>query len=216
MGIGALLLLLSACKELDVVGRQSKTSFGAVLDTLSGKIKVDAMTGGWTLPAPDEDAAFIWVPDFSQSGMYDVMLVFNKQPFEDAGLDIAKLPEDFTIIDDKIMVGIKLGTEKAHYSGEPTPLASYEQIVDLKRDYIGYHGALDHYNVNVGNGNLFEWAKDMSKNDKDIVFVLNPEPFIQAGVTPDLVDGWVFTKVPVDVNGKPTEVDKFLKPFNLL
>jgi hypothetical protein len=71
--------------------------------------------------------------------------------------------------------------------------------------------------VNLGNGNLFEWAKDMSVNDKDIVFVLNPEPFIAAGVDPSRIEGWVFAKVTVDdPNGRPVQVDKFLKPFNLL
>jgi hypothetical protein len=54
---------------------------------------------------------------------------------------------------------------------------------------------------------LFEWAKDMTTNDKDIVFVLDP-----ARIT-----GWAFAKVTVDdENGKPVQVDKILKPFNLL
>jgi hypothetical protein len=89
-------------------------------------------------------------------------------------------------------------------------------MVHLKRGSIGYHGALDHYGVNLGNGNLFEWAKDLDKNDKDMVFVLNPEPFIRAGVNPNQVAGWVFAKVPVDdENGRPVEVDKLLKPFDL-
>ncbi|MDR3325447.1 MAG: hypothetical protein LBS82_05645, partial [Spirochaetaceae bacterium] len=70
---------------------------------------------------------------------------------------------------------------------------------------------------NVGGGNLFEWAKDMSVNDKDIVFVLNPEPFIAAGTDPNAIDGWAFAPVTVDdENGKPVVVDKLLKPFNLL
>ena len=63
---------------------------------------------------------------------------------------------------------------------------------------------------------MFEWAKDMSKNDKDIVYVLNPQVFIDAGVDPQKVEGWVSAKVPiVDKDGKTVEVDKFLKPFNL-
>lgn len=76
--------------------------------------------------------------------------------------------------------------------------------------------------MNLGDGNLFEWAKDMKTNrstnenqDKDIVFVLNPEPLIAAGVNPDKVKGWVYTTVKVDIDGKPTDVYKFLKPFNL-
>jgi hypothetical protein len=213
---GMAVLLVSACTQLDVVGKESKRSFGAVLQSMDGKIGVDEMTGGWTLPAPDGEAAFIWVPDYSKSALHDVMLVFAAGPFAAAGLDPEKLPEDFTLLEDTIMVGVKLGNEAPGYSGDPTPLASYEQIVDRKRSAVGYHGALDHYNVDLGGGNMFEWAKDMTKNDKDIVFVLNPEPFINAGVDPALVKGWVFAKVPVDINGKPAEVDKFLKPFNLL
>ena len=86
-----------------------------------------------------------------------------------------------------LMVGTKLGGETLKYSGEVTPLASYEQIVKLKRSSIGYHGALDHYGVNLGGGNLFEWAKDMNTNDKDMVFVLNSEQFINAGLDPNAI-----------------------------
>ena len=62
---------------------------------------------------------------------------------------------------------------------------------------------------------MFEWAKDMSINDKDMVFVVNPEPFIKAGVDPQNLSGWIFTKIPVEKDGKTVEVDKFLKIFDL-
>ena len=63
---------------------------------------------------------------------------------------------------------------------------------------------------------MFEWAKDMASNDKDIVFVLNPEPFIAAGVDPSKIDGWIFAKVETkDESGKTVFVDKLLKAFNL-
>jgi hypothetical protein len=69
----------------------------------------------------------------------------------------------------------------------------------------------------LDNGNMFEWAKNLATNDKDIVFVLAPEPFIAAGTDPARIEGWAFTKVTVDdANGKPVQVDKILKPFNLL
>ena len=173
------------------------------------------MNGGWSLNAPDGSARFIWSKDFSVSPIHDVMLEFSAKPFIDAGLDVTKLPKGM-LFDDKIMVGTKLGKEKLSYSAEATPLSSYEQIVKLKRPSIKYHTALDHYGVDLANGNMFEWAKDMSKNDKDIVYVLNPQVFIDAGVDPKKVTGWVFAKVPVvDKDGKSVEVDKFLKPFNL-
>ena len=107
--------------------------------------------------------------------------------------------------------------ESLTYDGDATPLTSYENIVKLKRDSINYHSALDHYGVNLGDGNVFEWAKDLSTNDKDIVFVLNPKVFIDAGVDPQKLEGWVFAKVEtMDMNGKPIEVEKFLKPFDLI
>jgi hypothetical protein len=56
----------------------------------------------------------------------------------------------------------------------------------------------------------------MGTNDKDMVFVLDPAPFIALGVDPDGIEGWAFAKVTVDdANGKPIVVDKLLKPFDL-
>uniref|UniRef100_UPI003221A392 hypothetical protein n=1 Tax=Acetoanaerobium noterae TaxID=745369 RepID=UPI003221A392 len=142
-------------------------------------------------------------------------LEFASQPFINSGLDISKLPEG-AIYGDKIILGTDLSDEKLTYNGEATPLDSYKKIVEKSRDSIGYHAALDHYGIDLENGNMFEWAKDISTNDKDIVFVLNPQMFIDAGVNPQEVEGWVFAKVEtMDKDGKKIEVDKFLKPFDL-
>jgi hypothetical protein len=217
-GFFALISLAAlSCGKLDVVGTDSAVSFDKVLQQIPQSVAPDEMNGGWSLTAPDSSARFIWSKNYAESPLHDVMLEFDAAPFLAAGLDPDKLPENFAYYEGKLMVGTKLGQEQLRYQGEVTPLASYEQIVTLKRNAIGYHGALDHYGVNLGGGNLFEWAKDMATNDKDIVFVLNPEPFIAAGVDPARIEGWVFAKVTVDdANGKPVEVDKILKPFNLI
>ena len=219
LGLIAVIIVLGAVfllpKDLDVVGKESITSFKAVLAAAEDKVTPDDMNGGWSLAAPDGTVRFIWSKDYSKSPLHDVMLELDAQPFLDAGLDTSKLPASIAFYEGKLMVGTKLGKDELKYNGEATPLAAYEQIVNKYRDSIGYHAALDHYNVNLGDGNLFEWAKDMGTNDKDIVFVLNPAPFVAAGVDPSAVAGWIFAKVTVDVGGKPTEVDKFLKPFNL-
>jgi hypothetical protein len=219
-GAGLLVPFIMAalsCGKLDVVGTDSVKAFDRVLKQIPQAVMPDEMNGGWSLAAPDGTVRFIWSKNYAESPLHDVMLEFDAAPFLAAGLDPGKLPENFAYYEDKIMVGTKLGQEQLGYQGEATPLASYEQIVKLKRSSIGYHGALDHYGVNLGDGNLFEWAKDMGTNDKDIVFVLNPGPFIAAGADPSKIDGWVFTKVTVDdANGKPVEVDKILKPFNLI
>ncbi len=206
---------LGACKQVDVIGQVATTSFEALLKAVPDKVSADEMNGGWSLSAPDDSARFIWSKDWSKSPTHDVMLEFSAKPFVDAGLDISKLPAGIAF-HDMIMVGTKLGQDELTYSGEATPLESFNQIVKLKRESIGYHEDLDHYGIDLADGNKFEWAKDMAKNDKDMVFVVDPKQFIDAGVDPAKVEGWVFGKVKVkDDKGKTVEVDKFLKPFNI-
>ena len=204
---------LSACQSADVVGKVATTSFEAVLKKIPDSIKSDEENNGWALVSPTGER-FIWSKDFSSEGKPDAMLEFDAKPFIDAGLDINKLPKEM-VAGDKLVYKGEFGQDKFTYRGSPTPLESFNQIVKTRRDVIGYHEKLDHYGVALGNGNMFEWAKDMNTNDKDIVFVLNPQPFIDAGVKPDQVEGWAFAKVEVkDKNGKPEQVDKFLKPFD--
>lgn len=231
---GALALTTVACSRggsLDVVGKTSITSFDAVLKAIPDKVQADEQNVGWALTAPDDSARFIWSEDYSKAPLHDVMLELDAKPFLDAGLDPNKLPNNYAFYEGKtmggmgskmLMVGTKLGNDKLTYSGSPTALAAYEQIVNKYRDTINYHTTLDHYGVKLGDGNMFEWAKDMKTNaynnsvqDKDIVFVLNPEPLIAAGVDPNKVAGWAYAQVPIETNGKTEQVWKLLKPFNL-
>ena len=208
--------------NLDVVGKQSITSFETILNTIPDNVKEDEINGGWSLNAPDGSVRFIWAKDYSQSPLHDVMLELDAAPFVSAGLDTDKLPDNYAAYDGMLMVGTKLGTEKPVYEGEATPLAAYEQIVNKHRSFINYHMDMDHYGVKLGGDNMFEWAKNMETNtvknqnqDKDIVFALNPEPLIAAGVDPEKVEGWVYAPVSVMEGAKTLEVYKFLKPFNL-
>lgn len=207
---------LSACQSTDVVAKVSVTSFEAVVNKLGDKVAPDQEFNAWALTSPTGER-FLLGKDFS--GDMDTMQEFDAQPFINAGLDPAKLPMGIYMYDqamNKLMVNGELGTEKFNYSGDPKVLDTFKEILRTHRASIGYHEKLDHYGIAMGNGNMFEWAKDMSTNDKDIVFVLNPEPFISAGVDPAKVEGWAFAKVEVlDKNGKPEQIDKFLKPFDL-
>ncbi|MFP3154327.1 hypothetical protein LQZ18_07845 [Lachnospiraceae bacterium ZAX-1] len=223
--IGAIAMFsLSACSfsPFDAVAKDSTTTFKEVLELISDRVEYEEEDAGWVLTAPDDSVRFVWSEDYSKTPLYDIMFELNTRSFLDAGLVISKMPRGYVFYENKLMIGKKLGSDELKYSGEITPLDAYEQIVKHHRHVIGYHTALDHYNVDLGNGNFFEWAKDFSINtetkenqDQDIVFVLNPEPFIEAGVDPQKVEGWTYMTVTVDVDGKPTEVYKFLKPFDL-
>ena len=211
----AILTGLTACNNLDVVGSKSETSYQAVLDALPDRVSKDDEFGGWSIEALDKSARFEWSEDFSKTTNDDIRLVVDAQPFIDAGMDASKLP-DGMLVDNQLIVGAELGNENITYVGTSSPIDSYKKLVKHYRDRISYHAALDHFGVKMDNGNMFEWAKDMKTNDKDIVFVLNPQPLIDAGANPDQVDGWVFAKVEtMDDNGKKIQVDKFLKPFDV-
>lgn len=220
--LAVMIFTLAACSQTDVVGKQSAVSFGEVLKAIPDNVNADETNVGWSLAAPDDTVRFIWSEDYSKSPLNDVMLEMNAKPFVDAGLDSGKLPDTYAVYNDMLMVGVKLGNDKLSYNGNPTPLAAYEQIVSRYRSLVNYHTNLDHFGVKLGDGNMFEWAKDMNENgttkenqDKDIVFVLNPEPLIAAGVDPEKVEGWVYAQVPVDEKGKTIQVWKFLKPFDI-
>ncbi|MDR2952367.1 MAG: hypothetical protein LBU82_03905 [Treponema sp.] len=204
-----------SCSKLDVVGNDSVRAFNDLLQN-APELVSEYGENGWSIKAPDNSACFIWSKVFAVNPVYDVWLEFDAVPFINAGLDPSRLPDNFIFQDGVLTVGTKLENEKLSYRAEASPLASYQQIVKLHRGIIGYHGQLDHYGINLGNGNMFEWAKTLAVNDKDIVFVLNPDPFVSAGTDPAHIDGWAFAKVTVDdENGKPIQVDKILKPFNL-
>ena len=215
-------LLQTTGGTLDVVGQASVQSFQKILETIPDRVRADEMNAGWSLAAPDDSVRFIWSEDYSRSVLHDVMLELDAAPFVNAGLDTSKLPDQYAAYEGMLMVGTKYGNDAFTYNGSPTPLAAYENIVKKYRGKVGFHTSLDHYNVDLGNGNLFEWAKDLVTNsangeaqDKDIVFVLDPEPLIAAGVDPESVEGWAYAQVTVDIDGKPTQVWKFLKPYDL-
>ena len=211
------IVALAACKATDVVGKISVTSFEALLDKMSDNVSFNEEGGRWVLESPGGEK-FEWSKDFS-SDKPDIAVEFDAAPFLDAGLEVEKLPQGKYIYDEatgRVQMPYEFGQNKFSYTGEAAPLETFKKIVDAYRESIGYHDKFDHYGISLGNGNMFEWAKDLSKNDKDIVFVLNPQPFIEAGVNPDKVEGWLFAKVEImNKQGKMEEVDKLLKIYEL-
>ncbi len=209
----ALLISLAACTQTDVVGKASVQSFAAIAATAD--VKADESFSGFALTAPDGSARFLLSRDFATTNSFDAALEFPAAPFLAAGLDPSKLP-DGLLATDKIVVGTDYGAQDFKDAAQTSLAAAYEELVRTNGQAIGYHKALDHYGIDLGGGNLFEWAKDMQTNDKDIVFVLDPKPFQDAGADPSAIEGWIFAKVEtMDKKGNMIEVDKLLKPFDL-
>lgn len=212
----AIATILSACSQADVIGNMAITSFEEVLEVRKDQVTFDQSKNSWVLEAPTGEY-FEYNKDFG-GNLPDAVVEFDAAPFVSAGLDISKLSTNQYVYDDttdRIRMIFEKSQDSFQYNEEATALDTFKKIVKTNRASIGYHADMDHYGITLGDGNMFEWAKDMSKNDKDIVFVLNPQPFIDAGVDPSSVEGWVYGKVKVDHKGKMVEVDKLLKPFDL-
>lgn len=217
-----------SCSEIDVVAKYADKSFSEILSASAKEISFNSKGNTWTFESPSGDM-LIFSNDFarntSSSGLMDmdkpdIELIFDAEPFLSAGLDISKIPVTdgikYELEDGKFMYHFELSSDVFKIDNTRSFKEVFKEIIRTQRNRISYHEALDHYGIKLLNGNMFEWAKDLAKNDKDIVFVLNPEPLIQAGLNPLNLKGWVFAKVEMkDEQGKIVLVDKLLKPFNL-
>jgi hypothetical protein len=224
----ALGLGFAGCSGTDVVAKFAEDSFKALADVSGDRVKWSEEDQAWVLSSPaGDEVAFSsdFARNASQGGMADmerpdVEFSFDAAPFVAAGLDIAKLPKaegiKYELDEGRFMLHFELGQDKFASDAKKSLAATFAEIVRTQRPRIGYHEKLDHYGLKLGNGNMLEWAKDMAKNDKDLVFVLDPGPFIAAGVDPAKIGGWAFAKVETkDDSGKAIQVDKLLKPFDL-
>ncbi len=210
-------LLLSGCQALDVVARDAIKSFQTVLAHPDVGSKYDPDARAWVITTPGGEE-FRWSEDFSGVGP-DFTLAIDARPFLDAGLDATRLPGDTYALNSargQLILEFEVGSTPFSAGGESTPAAAFSRLVEAYRERVSYHAQFDHYGIALGEGNMFEWAKDLSSNDKDLVLVLNPEPLQVAGVDPSQVKQWVFGKVKVkDEAGQEVEVDKFLRPYDL-
>jgi len=205
--LAAIALTLSNCSNLDVVKTDAVRAFGDILKILPA----EGDSSEWVMTAPGNTAWFRWKNQ-------EIKIIVDAQPFISAGLDLSKLENE--VVDENMLV---YSSPLSNAPERDAPLKLFEKNVEFLRTSLGYHPEMDHYNFTLENGNIFEWAKDLSTNgtngknqELDIVFALNPEPLIAAGVdTEKLEGGWTYTQVPVDIDGKPTKVWKILKAFNL-
>lgn len=198
-------------EETPVVEKDASiVSFGDMTNYVN--FQLDDVNKFYNLTSPDNQVVFSISADIASTTPYDYKMVIDATPFINAGLDTALLPEG-VFVDNKIVFGYDLGSEGVSVQDV---VPAFEAIFNIDPTLVGYHAALDHYGLSFGNGNVFEWAKDFTTNDKDIVFVLNPQTFADAGVDVQTIEGWIFAKVEVmGADGKMVEVEKLLKPFEI-
>lgn len=213
-----IMFLFTGCQATDLVAKVSVTSFDSLVKAVPDQVVIDNINKGWEIRGVDGEESLLLSYDFN-SDKPDITVKFDAKPFLQAGLDVSKLPKGQYLYDKTtglITMPFEYGGDSFSENAKKTVLNTFKEIVKTNRDIIGYHEEGDHYKISLGNGNSFAWAKDMDKNKTDMAFILNPEPFIAAGVDMSSIKDWVFTKMPMtDKDGKPIKVDVLIKGFDV-
>lgn len=209
------LIIGRAAGNLDVVGRQSTLAF----ERLVGKATnlISKQENGWRLSAPDGSAQLDLRETASETGP-EAYLSIDLAPFTAAGMDAAKLSPHYEVLENRLLLGMQVEKEYAANN----PLEAYNILLSHHRAHIGYDTGMDHFHIEFGHGNMFEWAKNLETHsgtgkaqEMDMVFVLDPEPLVQAGLNPNNVEGWQYKKVTMGGHGKTMEAWKLLKAIDI-
>jgi hypothetical protein len=200
-------LILTGCASTDVVLKYSPDSLKKIVDKYPELVTdVTAADGYYSLSA-DGETALLVSRDYKATGAEDILLETPLQPFIDAGLEPSKLGEGY-----KAEGGTFYLTADYGSSGKADDFTdALFKSVKAERSALSYHQTLDHYGIGLGKGK-FEWAKDYTTNDKDIVFVIKAAPLKDLGVNVNNITGWTFATVQ-EADG--TNVDVLLKAYNL-
>ena len=208
LALALVAILLTGCAATDVILKYSPASLDTIVEKFPAIMTDSAKTDHYFNLSVDGETTLKVSRDFSLTGAEDVVIQTPLKPFLDAGLDPAKLGAGYRADDTSLYLVADFG---AGTGAQSTVTNALFESVKADRSVLTYHADLDHYGIKLPAGK-FEWAKDESVNDKDIVFVIAAQPLADLGVDVQNVDGWVF-KTMKDDAGK--DFDVLLKPFSL-
>jgi hypothetical protein len=203
----------------DVVAVHAVRSFDVLLHAPGMTVARRDTAEAWVLTSPGLET--LTFGGNAPSGSNELVVTLDARPFLAAGLDPSLLPAGAQLNGDgahaSLVMRYEVGTGTFSDVAESQPLQALQDLVRNHRAMLGYHVALGHFGLALGDGNMVEWAQDMRSNDKDLVFVLNPQPFADAGVDVANVQGWVLADVlMMDAQGRKSTARKLLKFYNLV
>jgi len=204
----SLAVIAAGCSAADVVLKYSPASFTKIVGTYPDLVTDTTKTDHYYSITVDGETTLKISHDYSLTGANDIMIVTPLQPFADAGLDTSKLSAGYSVSGGLLELTADYGNGTGM---KDTVTDSLFDSVKSDRTMLTYHGALDHYGIKLTNGK-FEYAKDYTDNDKDIVFVLAADPLTALGVDVNNVSGWTFKTMQ---NEDGSSVDVLLKAYDL-
>ena len=210
-----LILTQSACRSLDVIGRDSAESFGQLLEIMNDYVAFNEQRGRYELSSPDGSALFCWNASFSDKDEFDFMIYIKADVFISAGMNIENLPSGFIYEDGWLITGTKAASGPSADSYAESPEDSYRLILDFSRESLSFHYEGGHFSLNTGADNSFEWAKDLNENENAVIFMLDPKPFSDAGINTGQISGWELKTVSSHAGMSMVHTEKLVKSFSI-
>lgn len=208
LALALVAIVLTGCASADVILKYSPSSLDKIVEKFPTLVTDNTETDHYFYLSVDGETTLKVSHEFDITGVEDVVIQTPLQPFVDAGLDPATLGAGYRTDDTSLFLVADFGAG----SGEmKTITTSLFESAKADRSVLTYHADLDHYGIALPAGK-FEWAKDDTTNDKDIVFVIAAKPLADLGVDVQNIEGWIF-KTMKDDAGK--DFDVLLKPYSL-
>lgn len=201
-------VLLAGCAATDVILKYSPSSMDKIVEKFPTLVTDNTKIDHYFTLSSDGETVLKVSSDFSLTGAEDVVIQTPLKPFVDAGLDPAKLGAGYRADEASLYLVADFG---AGTGAQSTITNALFESVKANRAVLTYHADLDHYGIQLPAGK-FEWAKDESSNDKDIVFAIAARPLADLGVDVQNIEGWVFKTMKDDAGN---DLDVLLKPYSL-
>ena len=176
-------IMISANSKLDLVANHAVESFKSLGEEIG--------LGGY-----DKRLYEVYSPDGTEIFSYgeSVGLTVDIGRFAAAGLDPDKLAGQAAVEDSRLTI-ISNQVESVASVNARGVFDVFETLLRSNRHALEYHMEHDLFELHLGGGNTFRWAKDWRTNTRGMTFVLNPRPFIDAGLEPKNLEGWVSANI---------------------
>ena len=177
---------------------------------------------GFTLPSGEK---FEWSKDMS-ANVADFAMVMLADPLVDAGLDVTKLDENEWLYEpagkddmgeelpNRLIKPYNVSDKKQTSNGSED---SMRRLLKVDTNIVKYHEDQKHFALKLGEGNAVQWTEELGVNDEDMIFVLNAEPLIEAGLDVNKLEGsgWIFREASEDNMGMGANPDQIVKTYDI-
>ena len=178
-------IMLSASQKLDIVANYAVESF-------------ERLGEGIGLDSYDKRLYDVYSPDGTEIFSFgeSVRLTVDMALFTVAGFDPDRFGGEAAVEGTRFTIPSS-NVEGVGAANTNSVFDTFENVLRNNRHALEYHMDHDLFELHLGGGNTFRWAKDWRTNTRGMTFVLNPQPFINAGLEPENLEGWTLANINI-------------------